>query len=121
MHVEQCTRSKGRDAGLTQQDWKRFFAKNPTPFVYMDALNDSDLFDQKNIMGFIKNVKFSDHGHFTYDLVPIRDDLTDGISIFQSIHQTIEPVYGTINRHGKEPIVEIFGIEYVNTDRPNAN
>uniref|UniRef100_A0AB39CCU1 Uncharacterized protein n=1 Tax=Pseudomonas phage RVTF4 TaxID=3236931 RepID=A0AB39CCU1_9VIRU len=108
--IHECSRVASRDK-FPLETWRAFFAKNPTPFVYMDAEDDSELFSDKNIVGFIKNVKFNDHG-FTYEFIVINDEAM-GPSPLHDPFRTIEPVYGSITRKHQRAVNIIFGFEVV--------
>lgn len=110
---ESCVRNEGRDNGLTLADWREFFAKNPTPFVYSCADLTKALLEKENIVAFISNVEFHDT-YFTYDITAIKEDLVEEGTMFRNLSTTIEPVYGAVKRYGCADVNLIYGIEYTN-------
>lgn len=111
MAVSKCVRNIKRDSGLTISDWRKFFADNPSAWVYLAHTPDQgiDALTARNAKAYITDVVFGDDS-FEFNL-----NLLDGWTEEDHLEFTIEPVYGLVYRNRKPVAAEIKFLEFVPT------
>lgn len=90
--VHQCVRNFSRE-NLNYTEWSKFFAKNGTPFIFLDKQDGSDVSNMNNIVGYVSNVELKSSG-FSYTMHHIteqidEDNFLNGYTLEPIIAQTV--------------------------------